>query len=101
MQVANGDVECAVTGRGFTRMVEGRDVGMLRPVLQRAAVFARMSPDNKRDLCQVGGRRRGGGLQCHHHQLGCSCMPADFLAAGILGVAAGELVVWRWWQQPG
>ncbi|GIL93414.1 hypothetical protein Vretifemale_20808 [Volvox reticuliferus] len=54
-----GELECAVTGKGFNCLLASpqlqlqppqKSVPLLLPVLQRAAVFARMSPDNKRDL---------------------------------------------------
>ncbi|GIL56505.1 hypothetical protein Vafri_11862 [Volvox africanus] len=54
-----GELECAVTGKGFSCLLASpqlqlqpaqKGVPLLLPVLQRAAVFARMSPDNKRDL---------------------------------------------------
>lgn len=49
-RVLIGELECAVTGKGFSWMLGTLDAALLVPVLQRAAVFARMSPDNKRDL---------------------------------------------------
>ncbi len=49
-RVLTGELECAVTGKGFSWMLGTLDAALLVPVLQRAAVFARMSPDNKRDL---------------------------------------------------
>ncbi|KAG2500541.1 hypothetical protein HYH03_001317 [Edaphochlamys debaryana] len=49
-RVLTGDLECAVTGKGFSWLLAALDPGLLEPVLRRAGVFARMSPDNKRDL---------------------------------------------------
>jgi hypothetical protein len=60
MQVMMGELECAVTGKGFDALLAPPyDPEVLQPVLRRGAVFARMSPDNKRDLMEV----LGGGLQ--------------------------------------
>jgi magnesium-transporting ATPase (P-type) len=59
-QVMMGDFECAVTGKGFDAMLQPPyDTELLQPVLRRACVFARMSPDNKRDLIEM----LGSGLQ--------------------------------------
>mmetsp|Transcript_29272 Transcript_29272/g.64753 ORF Transcript_29272/g.64753 Transcript_29272/m.64753 type:complete len:705 (-) Transcript_29272:814-2928(-) len=51
--VLSGAMQCAVTGRGFNRLVEGLDPDLLPACLQCASVFARMSPDNKRDLMEL------------------------------------------------
>ncbi len=45
-----GELECAITGKGFGRLLDTLDEEVLQPVLRRASVFARMSPDHKRDL---------------------------------------------------
>ncbi len=37
-------------GKGFSWLLQSQDAQLLLPLLQRGAVFARMSPDNKRDL---------------------------------------------------
>lgn len=49
-QVLTGDLECAVTGAGFSAMVAQEDGAALVPCLRRCTVWARMTPDNKRDL---------------------------------------------------
>lgn len=55
-----GELECAVTGKGFDALLQPPyDTDILQPVLRRACVFARMSPDNKRDLIEM----LGSGLQ--------------------------------------
>ena len=55
-----GELECAVTGKGFDALLQPPyDTDILQPVLRRACVFARMSPDNKRDLIEM----LGAGLQ--------------------------------------
>lgn len=60
-----GDLECAVTGPGFDALLEGTQLppDMMQAVLTRGCVFARMSPDNKRDLMLL----LGGGLPSHVH----------------------------------
>lgn len=59
-QVMMGELECAVTGKGFDALLLPPYVtDVLQPVLRRACVFARMSPDNKRDLIEM----LGSGLQ--------------------------------------
>ena len=59
-QVMMGDLECAVTGKGFDALLTPPyDPELLQPVLRRGSVFARMSPDNKRDLMLL----LGSGLQ--------------------------------------
>ncbi|KXZ41305.1 hypothetical protein GPECTOR_565g594 [Gonium pectorale] len=88
-EVVTGDLECAVTGKGFSALLAAAAAAaapggagplgpsaaaaaaaarsLLLPVLERAAVFARMSPDNKRDLMlllgsgiDMGGEAGGG-----------------------------------------
>jgi hypothetical protein len=55
-----GELECAVTGKGFDGLLAPPcDAALLQPVLRRASVWARMSPDNKRDLMEL----LGAGLQ--------------------------------------
>ncbi|GLI67792.1 hypothetical protein VaNZ11_012078 [Volvox africanus] len=71
-----GELECAVTGKGFNCLLASpqlklqpaqKGVPLLLPVLQRAAVFARMSPDNKRDLMlTLGGGIDGAPEDCPH-----------------------------------
>jgi P-type E1-E2 ATPase len=51
--VLTGELECAVTGKGFDALVASGEPDLMVPVLQRAAVFARMTPDNKRDLMEL------------------------------------------------
>jgi hypothetical protein len=51
--VMTGDMECAVTGKGFDALLERPDPQLVQPMLRRGAVFARMSPDNKRDLMHL------------------------------------------------
>ncbi len=51
--VMTGDYECAITGKGFDALLERPDPELVQPVLRRGAVFARMSPDNKRDLMHL------------------------------------------------
>ena len=68
----SGEVEVAVTGAGFSRLLDCPDPPLLEAVLRRACVFARMSPDNKRDLMLLlgdglrepgpEGEEEGGGL---------------------------------------
>jgi hypothetical protein len=57
--VMTGDMELAITGKGFDALLESPDPEVVQPVLRRGAVFARMSPDNKRDLMHL----LGGGLE--------------------------------------
>lgn len=55
-----GELECAVTGKGFDALLAPPfDAELLQPMLRRGTVFARMSPDNKRDLMEL----LGSGLQ--------------------------------------
>jgi magnesium-transporting ATPase (P-type) len=55
-----GELECAVTGKGFDALLAPPyDPELLQPMLRRGTVFARMSPDNKRDLMEL----LGNGLQ--------------------------------------
>jgi hypothetical protein len=55
-----GELECAVTGKGFDALLQlPYNTDVLQPVLRRGCVFARMSPDNKRDLIEM----LGAGLQ--------------------------------------
>lgn len=55
-----GELECAVTGKGFDALLQPPyATDILQPVLRRGCVFARMSPDNKRDLIEM----LGSGLQ--------------------------------------
>jgi hypothetical protein len=55
-----GELECAVTGKGFDALLAPPyDTELLQPMLRRGTVFARMSPDNKRDLMEL----LGNGLQ--------------------------------------
>ncbi|WIA28629.1 hypothetical protein OEZ86_011166 [Tetradesmus obliquus] len=59
-QVMMGELECAVTGKGFDALLAPPfDAELLQPMLRRGTVFARMSPDNKRDLMEL----LGSGLQ--------------------------------------
>eukprot|EP00879_Flechtneria_rotunda_P018825 GHRR01019759.1.p1 GENE.GHRR01019759.1~~GHRR01019759.1.p1 ORF type:complete len:982 (+),score=342.10 GHRR01019759.1:311-3256(+) len=59
-QVMMGDLECAVTGKGFDALLTAPyDQELLQPMLRRGAVFARMSPDNKQNLVEL----LGSGLQ--------------------------------------
>jgi hypothetical protein len=51
--VMTGDMECAVTGKGFDALLARPDPELVQPMLRRGAVFARMSPDNKRDLMHL------------------------------------------------
>lgn len=60
LQVMMGELECAVTGKGFDTLLQPPyNTDVLQPVLRRGCVFARMSPDNKRDLIEM----LGSGLQ--------------------------------------
>jgi cation-transporting ATPase 13A2 len=52
-QVLTGDMECAVTGKGFDCLLASGDESLLQPALRRACVWARMSPDNKAELMQL------------------------------------------------
>ncbi|PNW86612.1 hypothetical protein CHLRE_02g093700v5 [Chlamydomonas reinhardtii] len=65
-RVVTGELECAVTGKGFNWLLASLDAGLLFPVLQRAGVFARMSPDNKRDLMLLLGSGIDGVEGCPH-----------------------------------
>ncbi|KAG2425624.1 hypothetical protein HYH02_014997 [Chlamydomonas schloesseri] len=65
-RVVTGELECAVTGKGFNWLLASLDAGLLLPVLQRAGVFARMSPDNKRDLMLLLGSGIDGVEGCPH-----------------------------------
>jgi magnesium-transporting ATPase (P-type) len=59
-QVMMGELECAVTGKGFDALLAPPyDTELMQPMLRRGTVFARMSPDNKRDLMEL----LGNGLQ--------------------------------------
>lgn len=54
LQVMMGELECAVTGKGFDALLQPPyDTEVLQTVLRRGCVFARMSPDNKRDLIEM------------------------------------------------
>lgn len=53
MQVLSGELQCAITGKGFDRLLQSLEPDITDTVLNRASVFARMSPDNKRDLMEL------------------------------------------------
>lgn len=63
-----GELECAVTGRGFDALLtQPYDMDLLQPALRRGGVFARMSPDNKRDLMDLlGSGLAAAGPGCPH-----------------------------------
>eukprot|EP00878_Enallax_costatus_P028460 GHUV01030743.1.p1 GENE.GHUV01030743.1~~GHUV01030743.1.p1 ORF type:complete len:1032 (+),score=296.88 GHUV01030743.1:1466-4561(+) len=65
-QVMMGELECAVTGKGFDALlIPPYDQELLQPMLRRGSVFARMSPDNKRDLTELlGSGLQGAGPGC-------------------------------------
>eukprot|EP00775_Hariotina_reticulata_P010483 gene10483-10642_t len=65
-QVMMGELECAVTGKGFDALLQPPyDQELLQPALRRGSVFARMSPDNKRDLMELlGDGLRSAGPAC-------------------------------------
>ncbi|GFR50064.1 hypothetical protein Agub_g12206, partial [Astrephomene gubernaculifera] len=98
-RVLTGELECAVTGKGFSRLVAHPDPALMLPVLQRAAVFARMSPDNKRDLMlllgggmEVGGSggEGGAGGAGGGGGGGGGCCPHLGLRAGFCGDGAND-----------
>jgi magnesium-transporting ATPase (P-type) len=66
-QVIIGELECAVTGKGFDALVGTVDGELLLVCLRRASVYARMSPDNKHDLMELlGNGLEGGAPGCPH-----------------------------------
>lgn len=78
-----GELECAVTGKGFDALLQPPyNTDVLQPVLRRGCVFARMSPDNKRDLIEM----LGSGLQTAP-VLGC---PKLGLHVGFCGDGAND-----------
>lgn len=64
-----GDLECAVTGKGFDQLLLNPDADIIQPVLRRGSVFARMSPDNKRDLMLLLGNGMETAPACAHLSL--------------------------------
>ncbi|EFJ40236.1 hypothetical protein VOLCADRAFT_108270 [Volvox carteri f. nagariensis] len=87
-RLVTGELECAVTGKGFNCLLAAPQaqphqgaVPLLLPVLQHAAVFARMSPDNKRDLMLLLGNGIDGAPE------GC---PHLSLRAGFCGDGAND-----------
>ena len=52
-----GEVDCAITGKAMRYLLNGGDQqDTLEAILRRACVFARMSPEDKRDLVQLLGQ---------------------------------------------
>ena len=62
--VLSGEMECACTGKGFDLMLDTLDPELTFAILSRGSVFARMSPDNKRDLMEL----MGGGMDSLAHK---------------------------------
>jgi magnesium-transporting ATPase (P-type) len=82
LQVMMGELECAVTGKGFDALLQAPyDHDLLQSALRRGSVFARMSPDNKRDLMEL----LGDGLQ----SAGPAC-PKLGLHVGFCGDGAND-----------
>lgn len=59
-RIMSGELECAVTGKGWDKLLASHEPELLAACLRCATVFARMSPDNKRDLMELLGAGTGG-----------------------------------------
>ena len=55
--LAEGSMQCAVTGDAFEQLLQMRDISLLETVMRSAVVFSRMQPHQKGQVMDLLGRR--------------------------------------------